>query len=394
MPQRPGHQQAVGLDQHVEQRRARGHEGPRARRGSGGAPAPALEAHQEQHAAQDGRQRHLLGQDRRGAVRHRARRHAEGAQARARLKARSQPAPGHGRRGDHAGRGQEAQRGEHPQQGTVDDEGHPQGPVPGGAQSADRQGHQPHRGLGQRAQAARAAFHPGRPRPQDARRDHRQEHHRHQQAEQQADAQRDADAAEDHAQDRLAGHEDQRQEDHHRGHRRQGHRQGDLARAHRRRALGVQAVLAHARDVLDHHHRVVHQHADAERDAAHRQQVERAAGEALEGHRHQRRDRDRAGHAQGQPQPAQEHEQHHQGQHPAPDGRLPQLAQGRLDQVALHEEVDELELAGELRVRLELGDGLLQVAGWCRPRWTRSPSSPRRSRSRSRRCARACCARS
>ena len=156
----------------------------------------------------------------------------------------------------------------------------------------------PQRGPAQQAQVARPQPHQpagvrgGRPVAPGAHR----EGGDHRQADQQRQRQGHADRAADLAQpDRhLVGPaDDHRREDDDRGQRRGGDGAPDLARAphrggHRRRA-GVLAAV----DRLEHHDRVVHQHADPEHQPHHRQHVQRAAAQVHEHGRPQQRQRDR-----------------------------------------------------------------------------------------------------
>jgi hypothetical protein len=230
------------------------------------------------------------------------------------------------------------------------------------AQRADPVGQGARRRAEQRIQARQGARARARALAQHARRDHGHEEHGHEQAGQQAGRERDPQPREGHAQLGLLGHEDQRQEDHDRGERGQRHGHGDVARAQHRGVARAVSLAVQARDVLHHAHGVVDQHADAQRDARHRQDVERAAGEVLEGDGQQGRDGDRERHAQGHAHAPQEDEQHQDGQEPAHDGGLLQLRQGRLDHVALQEEDHEADAAREHGIVLELLDRAAQVA--------------------------------
>jgi hypothetical protein len=84
---------------------------------------------------------------------------------------------------------------------------------------------------------------------------------------------------------RDAGDEHHGKEDGNRGQGRGGHRRGDFGRAAARCLPSIEPMLLVAHDALEDHHCVVHQHANGQRDAAQRHDVERQ----IEGiHQHER----------------------------------------------------------------------------------------------------------
>ncbi|MBV6417258.1 MAG: hypothetical protein CMLOHMNK_01904 [Steroidobacteraceae bacterium] len=182
-------------------------------------------------------------------------------------------------------------------------------------------------------------------------------HHRH---EGQAHEQRQ-DLREGHGQrlvaKQLAGDaaDEHHREEHRDGRQRRSRdRHRDLRRPFARGPGGGHAHLALAGDGLEDHHRVVDQHADRERDAAERHDVERQV-EAVHQHENaDHRDRDHDARDQRRARVAQEEVQHDHREESAPDRRVAHLAHGVRDESRLV--VDRLELRVGRQVPAEFGE--------------------------------------
>ncbi|OPZ93042.1 MAG: hypothetical protein BWY73_00509 [candidate division TA06 bacterium ADurb.Bin417] len=125
--------------------------------------------------------------------------------------------------------------------------------------------------------------------------------------------------------------EDERQEDHHGGQRAGDDGGRDLAASLDGGRLGIQAVFPQAVDVLQDHDRVIHQHADSQRQAAQGHDVQGEAGEVHQCEGGDNRDRDGDGDDGGAEDIGKENEQDEDGEAAAVEGRGTDRGDGTLD---------------------------------------------------------------
>ena len=134
--------------------------------------------------------------------------------------------------------------------------------------------------------------------------------------------------------EQLAGfqlHDQDRHEDEHRGRGRDEHRAPDLPRAVIGGLETPVTALPEPVDVLQHHDRRIHHHADGEGEARERDHVDRAPEKR---HRHERahdRDRDCDRNDQGRGEGAQEQQQDQRGQRATDENVLLHQIDGRID---------------------------------------------------------------
>ena len=153
--------------------------------------------------------------------------------------------------------------------------------------------------------------------------------------------------------------ENDRDEDNHRGQGGRGNGQRDLLGPQPGRFLLVLPLLLVAEDVLHHHHRVVHEHADAHDQAEQRQGVEGVAASPDDAARDDQGERDAKDGHQGCRDPSQKQVKDQGGQHGPEDAGEGQIAQGALDFVSLAEPDQEVD-ALQLRIAVHGGDARLQ----------------------------------
>ena len=190
-------------------------------------------------------------------------------------------------------------------------------------------------------------------------RQHRHQRHRDDQREQQREADRQRLVAEQLAGD--AGDEHHREEHGDRRERRGGDRRADLAGAERRRFDARAAFLAVPDDVLQDHDRIVDQHADRERDAAERHDVERQVEHVHHDEGADHRHRDREAGNEGRAGVAQEQVEDQDREQAADQRGLAHLADRRGNELRLV--VDELHLAAGRQRLGELLDAHADAVG-------------------------------
>ena len=206
---------------------------------------------------------------------------------------------------------------------------------------------------------ARAAFGLGDHQFRLARRQHRHQRHRDHQRKQQREAHGERLVAEQLARD--AGDEHHREEHGDGGERRCSDRGAHLAGAAGRGLDSRAAFLAMAHDVLEHHHRIVDQHADSKRDAAERHDVERQVEKVHEHEGADDRNRYREAGDDGRAGVAQEQVQDQDREQAADQRRLAHFADRRRDESGLV--IDQLELAAARQRLGELFDALADPRG-------------------------------
>ena len=144
-----------------------------------------------------------------------------------------------------------------------------------------------------------------------------------------------------------------------RGHRR-GHLAGGAKDQVQQRLAGRGAAFGElGLDVLDHHHRGVHQHADGDGEAAQAHQVGRQAHRAHRDEGGQRRQRQHQRHHQRCAQVAQEGQQQHQHQHDGLEESLGDGMHGPPDQLAAV--VEGLHRHARREHRRQLGEALFDA---------------------------------
>jgi len=171
----------------------------------------------------------------------------------------------------------------------------------------------------------------GVPRPgaQDSRAEHRHHRQRYRQRAQQGERHDDGELFEHHA--GHAPHEHQGQE-HHDGRQRTGDdRRRDLIGAVHGGLLDRLAGLVNPVNVLEHDDGVVHQHADAQRQATQRHDVQRQVIEVQQGEGRDDGNGNRGGDDDGASNVAQEQQQDDDGQQAAVHGRASHIADRILD---------------------------------------------------------------
>ena len=123
---------------------------------------------------------------------------------------------------------------------------------------------------------------------------------------------------------RHPAHEDHGQEYGNGGQGRGGDGQSDLLGRVSGRRLLLLALLPVPEDVLQHDDGVVHEHADAQREAAEGDHVQRKAAEIHEAEGGQHRNGDGDGHHQNAAEVAQEHQEDEDGEERTKEGGRPE----------------------------------------------------------------------